>query len=383
MPRPSPMLRGPPPGFQARQRPVMPFNGIVRSEPHYTDWGDCPPPPPDNPGRGQDIYEDDSTSNHSGVISETERIPFPLSKTHEFCLACNTCFKTTQFLGMYQIKIDAEHNCSEDIFAVRLKAPGSELWVRIRERNKYRQFPGKYILCRFYTSNPPQPCMVDEQQCSFAHNVDEQKLWTKEKDGLFNITEFMIQNKADKRGFSISDLFRKHEGILRFLCKTCFYEDSKISFQNNPSAGFCSSQKHVWTDSKLLVHVARQGQVTPIERRPFTHKTAYFLMCHRLHYCRRNTQGGCHFAHSLIERDVWLVERDMEITREQLLLEYTMVFRGVQEIPTPSSSASGPGSVSSQEGIPGFLGIPGIPTTAQVPVQPALRCPYRIIQVGL
>lgn len=51
------------------------------------------------------------------------------------------------------------------------------------------------MLCRHYEFWKPNTCHRGEN-CLFAHNYEEQHLWTLEKDGCFDIAEFIGQNRS-------------------------------------------------------------------------------------------------------------------------------------------------------------------------------------------
>ncbi len=203
-------------------------------------------------------------------------------------------------------------------------------------------------MCIHFTGSPPKPCTVGIDFCAFAHNKLEQYLWTLEKDGDFSVQEFILQNRHQQNqiGFTPNDFFNKHGGILTFICHTCFYnQPCRISMHSESNMEVCNGPGHVWVHNKLLLHINHQKKATPIDPRPFTHNKAFFLICHKLNYCKRRAQGDCKFAHSQIERDLWLVERDCEITRDQLVeasTQFYMNYLHAQSGYTPPVSASAP-----------------------------------------
>ncbi len=257
----------------------------------------------------------------------TQRFAFPLQDTHEYTLGCLDCCKESGSLGIYEIHDTIKHACREDMLMCRQF--GVRGWLTIRERKNHRYFPGEYAMCIHYTNNPPKPCTIGVDFCAFSHNEEEQYLWTLEKDGEFSIQEFVLQNrsKSSMVGFTLEDFFRKHGGIFRFLCQTCFYnQPCRISMQSETNGEICSGPGHPWIQNKMLLHINHTKKVTPIDPRPFTHKTAFFLICHKLNFCRKRDIGECKFAHSMVEHDVWMVERDTDVTRDQMVVQSTKYY---------------------------------------------------------
>lgn len=338
----------------------------------------------------------------------TQQYRFPLSETHEFRLGCPECCQQTNILGVFQY-LPHQHPCKENMLMIRKK--GDDWWLTCRERKNHRYFPGEYAMCVHYTGSPPKPCTVGVDYCAFAHNKIEQYLWTLEKDGEFNIQEFIIQNRNEEnqRGFTPDDFFNKHGGIFRFICHTCFYnQPCRISMQSETNLEVCNGPGHVWVHNKLLLHINHQKKATPIDARPFTHDTAFFLICHKLNFCRKRAVGECKFAHSQIERDLWMVERDCDMTREQLVeasTQFYMKYLNAQSVPgsytppapaatpipttTTSSMDTGPPSAAStvspamasaRSSLSSFSSV--AETSSTIPVQPKIsKPPYRVIEV--
>lgn len=286
-----------------------------------------------------------------------------------------------------------QHACKEDLLMVRLKH--EDWWVTVRERKNHRYFQGEYALCIHFTGAPPKPCTVGIEHCAFAHNGIEQFLWTLEKDGQFSVQEFIIQNRNEQSqpGFTPDDFFNKHGGIFRFICHTCFYnQPCRISMQSESNLEVCNGPGHVWVHNKLLLHINHQKKATPIDERPFTHNTAFFLVCHKLNYCRKRAAGECKFAHSQIERDLWMVERDCDLTREQLVeasTQFYMNYLSAQSGVTPPVNTAPTNGASSMDTTPPVVPIvrsaaassaDSGPSRPQPKVQ-VLRSPFRVIEV--
>ena len=262
--------------------------------------------------------------SESGELLQMEiNLQFPLMNSHHFKVACEKCLVPTSILGFYVIQ-EESHQCLENILAVQQK--GQTNWVKVRERKNHRNFNGQYKLCRHFTGPLPTMCTVGEENCSFSHNSVEQILWTREKEGTFNIQEFILQQRhGGHQGFTLDEVVRKHSGIFTFICGLCFSgHPPRVSVENPKKPGFCSAQGHSWEKGKVLIHAFNES-ITLIAPRPFFHKTAYFLMCHRQRFCLKRQAGQCTFAHSLVERDFWMLERDTGFTREQIAEDTKMM----------------------------------------------------------
>ncbi|XP_033763482.1 LOW QUALITY PROTEIN: helicase with zinc finger domain 2-like [Pecten maximus] len=258
-------------------------------------------------------------------VTETNQpvtiLKFPLRDTHDFKLVCKVCFVYGNQPGYYMPQ-QKTHKCEENVLAVKLKGQ-SVAWQCIRERKNHRQFPGKYILCNSVYYGNPGLCRYGEESCSFAHNVEEQNLWTLEKDEKFNITEFIMQNRSVSvaKGFTLEDVLKKHGGSFDFICKFCYSNTPRI-ISNKGSGDFCKSPKrHQWSEYKIMAHFANDGSIKLINQRGFLHKTAFFKICKWLQYCRNQINAECRFAHSLVERDIWMLERDSGMSKEEIVME--------------------------------------------------------------
>ena len=263
------------------------------------------------------------------------QIENPLAASHEFKMVCQNCMHAP-LPGYYEYN-PAPHKCEENMLAMRVRMRGAP-WIRVRERKNHREFPGNYLLCRCITFKDPIFCKYGEEQCSFAHNDVEQRLWTLEKDGLFNVTEFIMQNRkvVNLRGFSLKEILVKHGGYFEFICRSCYYsKPPKIAMQGSETE--CNGKPpHSWINFKIMAHIGPLGVVTLINMRGFLHKSAFFKICKWLHFCRTGITGECRFAHSVVERDVWMLERDSGISREEIV----QVSKQAQNVSGPSSSGT-------------------------------------------
>ncbi|XP_052765877.1 helicase with zinc finger domain 2-like isoform X2 [Mya arenaria] len=244
----------------------------------------------------------------------------PLADSHSATTACQFCFKPTMYPGIYDYYDTLTHKCEETMLAMRSR-DGKGPWVRVRERKNHREFPGNYVLCNCIKYKNPAFCKYGEELCSFAHNDVEKFLWKLEKDGRFDITEYMIQIKKHKdgNGFNLQEFLAKHGGYFEFICRGCYYgTPPKISMVSKDRTRCAGIQPHLWKDFKILAFFG-PSSVIAINPRGFTHKSAFFKICKYLIYCSRIVNASCKFAHSVVERDLWMVERDTNITREEIV----------------------------------------------------------------
>lgn len=281
-------------------------------------------------------------------------------------VGCTLCYPTTAMYGIYSYVNNPQHTCGQN--RLMMQANGSTEWVWVRERKNHRDFPGKYILCNSARQGR-QLCKYGEERCSFAHNTAEQTLWCLEKDGKFDIVEFILQNRsqAGEQGFTIKELIQKHGGTFCFICQVCYHGHPPRIGHQRPGTGRCtgSDSGHAWSASKVLAHMG-PNSITVINQRTFTHKGAYFRICMYMQYCRKNqTDHHCPFAHSTVERDVWLLERDIAILREDIV-------RQAEQL----TAASGTGPAGSQHPTAKTSDDPAI-----VAMKTVFDCPYDAIEV--
>lgn len=294
------------------QQPLM---MIPQYSPHPPDFLSRPPPPINQFQAHQEPFY------QQGQTSKTQTVPKltnPLKGKYDFKIVCSRCFCFTGFPGSYVYKNHA-HKCEENVLAMICCA--TKKWVRVRERTSHRDFPGNYKMCDSITSNNPNLCKFKEERCSFAHNEAEKLLWRMEKEEKWNVTEFIMQQRSINTygGYSAKEIISKHPGHFDFICRPCYFQYQLLSTQNGK--GCSGPERHRWDQNRTLAHFSTSGVITLINKRAFTNKTAFFKICNNLHFCHKNITGDCRFAHSFVERDVWMLERDIDITPEQIVLE--------------------------------------------------------------
>lgn len=286
-------------------------------------------PPPVRMPAPNTVSESPKLEHNYVVIKQAEdarpsKMTFPYRDTHEFRLLCKNCCSPGDYGQLYIH--DVTHKCEEDIFAVRPKH--SPVFLHVRERKNHRDFLGRYKLCNSYVYKNPMNCMYGPEGCSFAHNDIEQSLWTMEKDELYSITEFILQNRSQR--YTMMDILRKHDGNFSFICRACFnHVPMLISFICEENKSICSGDlRHPWLPSKILAHFGIDGTITMINSRGFLHKTAFFKLCKWLKFCRNSRTGDCRFAHSFVERDIWMLERDSGLSQEEIVNEVNRILSG-------------------------------------------------------
>ena len=270
------------------------------------------------PPGGQYVYQTKLQAAYPTPAGESHEVNSFLQQCN-YKVVCGTCLQPTVRMGVYSV-VTSNHKCDENILILQRK--GDMYWMRIRQRKSHRMFSGKYKLCYHFCAEVPRMCSVGEQNCVFAHNELEQEFWTLEKDGKISIQEFMLENRSSEssRTFSAAEIFRNHGGTFHFICRKCFYGHPAIISVKNPiNKNVCSGEHHIWNSSKILIHFDPSGRITPIADRPFKHKEAFFLLCRNQQFCARRAMSACKFAHSFLERDVWILERDLNISRDNIV----------------------------------------------------------------
>ena len=324
-------------------------------------------PPPNNPPP--------QINQARGQSDGMKKLVNPLKAQFDFKIMCKQCLVPSSQLGLYVHKT-LTHNCEQNVLAMYKKGNPSVL-MRVRERTNHRDFPGRYIICNSVVYNKPDICRFGSEKCSFAHNRVEQILWTQEKEGNFNVSEFILQNRSapgGATGYTVAELLNKHGGQFRFICQQCFNDrPPRIAELGRP--GFCATNRHPWESSKVLAHFAPLGGITIIKRRVFIHKSAYFKICHWMFFCKKSINGICPFAHSMVERDVWMCERDGDLSQEQVVDKCNAIIFGHHHgnglLPMPSQP---------QDNIPAQPYPAGVsqPTFPEMEKPAKEPCPYNV-----
>ncbi|MGH0114758.1 UNVERIFIED_CONTAM: hypothetical protein FKN15_046553 [Acipenser sinensis] len=160
--------------------------------------------------------------------------------------------------------------------------------------------------------------------CTFAYCQEEIDVWTLERNRAFS-RELLFDpfGGKGKVNLTVAKVLQEHHGIFMFLCEVCFdHKPRIISKRNQASPYYCSHPvtKHDFEENKCLVHILRETTVKYSKIRP-RHVLGQFDLCrHEVRYgCVREDE--CHYAHSLIELKVWMIQAETGITPEAITLE--------------------------------------------------------------
>ncbi|XP_060760365.1 zinc finger CCCH-type containing 7Ba isoform X3 [Neoarius graeffei] len=247
----------------------------------------------------------------------------PLEHTHDFTQACSACFiRTGAGVLDCEYKSDLSHSCKKDILLCRRKGGVSVPWRRVRPRPARSNFQGPYVLCKEVLER--QDCKYGEA-CTFAYCQEEIDVWTQERRGL--LTRELLFNPLSsnqRQALSVIRLLNIHGGMFMFLCEGCF--DGKprtVSKRCKENPSLCSSMDfpHQFDRNKCLVHVVKNSsRVCYSKIRPLSPHRQFDVCRHEVRYgCQRDK--NCSFAHSLIELECWILQKDHGTTHEEIVQE--------------------------------------------------------------
>jgi len=112
----------------------------------------------------------------------------------------------------------------------------------------------------------------------------------------------------------------KHAGQLAFLCRDCYLLSSRVSMQSPANSAVCSVEAHDWSSSAILAHCSlATGYITLISRCPGSLSAGDYTLCLMGAFCRRRWKGECVHAHSVVERELWCLQRDGGLTQQQII----------------------------------------------------------------
>ncbi|XP_053348789.1 zinc finger CCCH domain-containing protein 7A [Clarias gariepinus] len=240
----------------------------------------------------------------------------PLAETHEFRLACAVCFEKTG-VGVLEFSYHPEeHKCKKDLLIGRIKHAENQTWKLIRPRPTKNQYMGLYYICKDVSNG--EECKYPGH-CTFAYCQEEIDVWTLERKGF--ISREMLCDPSASRGkinLTVSKILQEHQGIFLFLCEVCFdHKPRKIS-----KPGICSHQvkPHGLDYYKCLVHLVKNPTLKYSKIRPYQSPCQLDLCRHAVRYgCQR--EDTCFFAHSFVELQVWIMQREQGITHEAIVQE--------------------------------------------------------------
>ena len=258
----------------------------------------------------------------SGDGDRVKKVTFPLSALFDAHVACHICFTDGKSL------VQTVHSCRQDILVVQYKQ--TQAWFRVRQRVNHLEFAGKYHMCNQQPNYAIGKLCPRGDNCTFAHSEVEKALWMAEKLGHFNIGEFISQagsRLAVTAIHTVESVMAKHPGQLAFLCRDCFLFNRRVSMQSPAYPNLCSVEAHDWSLSAVLAHCSlAAGNITLISDYHASSSSSSSssssgpgALCLMGAYCQRRWRGDCHYAHSVVECELWYVQRDCEITQRQIV----------------------------------------------------------------
>ncbi|KAK3532701.1 hypothetical protein QTP86_028072 [Hemibagrus guttatus] len=240
----------------------------------------------------------------------------PLAESHEFKQACSMCYvKTGPGVLDYSYQND-DHKCKKDLLIGRIKHSDNMTWKLIRPRPTKNQYMGLYYICKDVASG--EECKYPGH-CTFAYCQEEIDVWTLERKGLISRDLLCDPSGSQaKLNLTVSKILQEHQGIFLFLCEVCFdHKPRKIS-----QPGVCSHQvkPHGFDQNKCFVHLLRNPTLKYSKIRQYHPHCQLDLCRHAVRYgCQR--EDYCFFAHSFIELQVWIMQREQGITHEAIVQE--------------------------------------------------------------
>ncbi|XP_016386816.1 zinc finger CCCH-type containing 7Ba isoform X2 [Sinocyclocheilus rhinocerous] len=245
----------------------------------------------------------------------------PLEHTHDFTQACSSCFSSTgPGVLDFELRSDVTHSCKKDLLLCRRRGGASSPWRRIRPRPTRNNFQASFVLCREVLEN--QVCKYGEG-CTFAYCQEEIDVWTQERRGLL-VRELLFNplSTNERQALGVIELLNIHTGMFMFLCEACFDCRPRMigkRWKENPALCANAPTQHQF-DKKCLVHVVKSSAVSYSKLRALSSRCQFDVCRQELALgCKR--KDGCCFAHSLIELQIWILQRDTGISHEEIVQE--------------------------------------------------------------
>ncbi|KAG1966940.1 zinc finger CCCH-type containing 7Ba isoform X3 [Pimephales promelas] len=246
----------------------------------------------------------------------------PLEQTHEFAQACSSCFTSTgPGVLDFELRSEVNHSCQKDLLLCRRRGGANSPWRRIRPRPTRNNFHAAFALCREVLES--QVCKYGEG-CTFAYCQEEIDVWTQERRGLL-VRELLFNPLAtnERQALSVTTLLNTHTGMFMFLCEACFdFKPRMISRRWKEDPDVCANlqTQHQFDKKKCLVHVVKSSAVSYSKIRELSPRCQFDMCRHELSVgCKM--EDGCCFAHSIIELQIWILQRDSGISHEEIVQE--------------------------------------------------------------
>ncbi|RUS75490.1 hypothetical protein EGW08_016758 [Elysia chlorotica] len=343
---------------QDMKPPLLSFNRpppsvpAPRPQPPQPAYATKPPliaqPPSPSPSQPHSVNNHTprvQTQPNPGQAAPVVSNPFP---NLECRLLCPACLQFTGRPWFYLFHSKLPHQCQQSILAYRIVNDCNQtVWVQVRERASHRHFKGNYVICHSVSMANPDLCKFKET-CSFAHNLVEQAIWKLEQEGRYDIGEYMMRYKRldtantnfpgiaqSSSGMYVRDLLDKFGGYFRFICRECFFTQRPMISGLHSSGTVCAGAgRHLWQQARIIAHV-KDTAYTPVDERKFHHEGAFYLMCNFQLFCPNWYKNRCRFAHSQVEKAVWMMERDTKISRDELVQQSQSLFTAKQTMSAP------------------------------------------------
>uniref|UniRef100_A0A8C1TXB6 Zinc finger CCCH-type containing 7Ba n=1 Tax=Cyprinus carpio TaxID=7962 RepID=A0A8C1TXB6_CYPCA len=210
----------------------------------------------------------------------------------------------------FEFRPDVSHSCKKNLLLCRRRGGTNSPWRRIRPRPTHNNFQAAFVLCREVLES--QVCKYGEG-CTFAYCQEEIDVWTQERRGLL-VRELLFNplSTNERQAPSVIELLNIHTGMFMFLCEACFdCRPRMISKRWNENPALCANvpTQHQFDKKKCLVHVVKSSAVSYSKIRALSSRCQFDVCRHEFSLgCKR--KDGCCFAHSLIELQIWILQRD-------------------------------------------------------------------------
>uniref|UniRef100_A0A673JTF7 Zinc finger CCCH domain-containing protein 7B-like n=1 Tax=Sinocyclocheilus rhinocerous TaxID=307959 RepID=A0A673JTF7_9TELE len=221
----------------------------------------------------------------------------------------------------FELRSDVTHSCKKDLLLCRRRGGASSPWRRIRPRPTRNNFQASFVLCREVLEN--QVCKYGEG-CTFAYCQEEIDVWTQERRGLL-VRELLFNplSTNERQALGVIELLNIHTGMFMFLCEACFDCRPRMigkRWKENPALCANAPTQHQFDKKKCLVHVVKSSAVSYSKLRALSSRCQFDVCRQELALgCKR--KDGCCFAHSLIELQIWILQRDTGISHEEIVQE--------------------------------------------------------------
>uniref|UniRef100_A0A8C1NDQ0 Zinc finger CCCH-type containing 7Ba n=1 Tax=Cyprinus carpio TaxID=7962 RepID=A0A8C1NDQ0_CYPCA len=221
----------------------------------------------------------------------------------------------------FEFRPDVSHSCKKNLLLCRWRGGTNSPWRRIRPRPTHNNFQAAFVLCREVLES--QVCKYGEG-CTFAYCQEEIDVWTQERRGLL-VRELLFNplSTNERQAPSVIELLNIHTGMFMFLCEACFdCRPRMISKRWKENPALCANvpTQHQFDKKKCLVHVVKSSSVSYSKIRALSSRCQFDVCRHEFSLgCKR--KDGCCFAHSLIELQIWILQRDTGITHEEIVQE--------------------------------------------------------------